>query len=610
MTALLPFLVICALPTFFTAFFDKKFEETLHLTFLACMLVLYTVGLIFDLSVGFWVLTVLLVALYLLSLGKLLRGGRQAFSRFLSSFCTKGFLIFLILYGLCLYATFLMVPYLWDEFSHWADTVKVLYTFHDFGTNPEFYASYPHYPPGVSLLQYYILMLNGVYCDWILYFVKQLFALSLFFPFFAKVKNLFQLTFLSLAAFCLPLLFQGDFYNSVYIDTLLGLVFGFGIAYLFCFDVKKPIHLATICLTIFALCLIKEAGAVFAIGLVLIALCRLLRHSLKKSALVVISVAFPQLSWSWEMAQQGVTQASSREFSLQMLFTLGSNPDDAYRIETLNAFVDNFFADSFSFSHFVVSHALIFAGMLAVCMAILFFRRKLPNFKQECTCVATFYAIIFLYTVGMLISYMYFFSEYEAVRLASFDRYMLILYTAFGMFFFCFLVYISEHLGKTLFLIPLCILLIPQDNITALLHRETIALANFNQSAYLEIIANYGAVENPKDTEHIMVIAQNSTGLAYRKLKYYLRPDLVTKPIFSFGALYYQDDYWTLDYTLEEWQAALFDLFDYDIIIMYDVDDQFIDTYGDAFLEPDTIKNQSIFHVNHENRTIETIFSN
>ena len=79
----------------------------------------------------------------------------------------------------------------------------------------------------MSLLQYFFLQFKGEYCEWLLYFVQKVFAMTLLLPFLNKMKkyNFANIILVAVSFFCSLTVFVSEFYFSLYIDIILGITF-------------------------------------------------------------------------------------------------------------------------------------------------------------------------------------------------------------------------------------------------------------------------------------------------------------------------------------------------------------------------------------------------
>ncbi len=652
MSLAITFIVASSMSIFLMSFFNKNFENGIHLSFLGSLFILYTFGIFNNILLGTYVLTIVVGLLYLASFINIIKN--KQIKQIIKCLFTDGFFVFIILYFLCYFVTKDRIPSSWDEFSHWCDTVKTMYIYDDLPTNQLYYASYPHYPPGISLLQYYFLKLENNFNEEIIYFVQKVFALSLIVPFVKNsnklntklnpilniilsiIVRIFKILLIAISSFVIITMFDSTFYNTSYIDTFLGIVFGFGFIYIFLFDIKDPINFITICLTIFALCIIKEAGTTFGVSLSIILIIEIIKNKFNKNLTLglagatIFSSVYPLLSWSQHIARHEVTQVSDRNFSLFMLFSLGRNEGDEYRIETLNNFYEKLFLkdlEIFPKVSLVTSHFMIFAIMLTIFIIIFMYHIKyyikikennnniIKNniIKNNLYIILGLYLVFIIYTVGLLISYMYFFSPYEAVALASFDRYMFILYTAFVVFALAYVINIFSFSYKNIIfcssILVFNLAIFDYSGIKESFEKNNYIWIVPDRQRLEDVVSNFKNVSNPEVNENILAVVQNTNGFKNRQLKYLIRPDNITEPVFSFGMSYHDGDIWSIAYSPEQWEKFIFDKLGYEYIIMLEVDLQFLLRYKETFENPEDVKNNSIFKINQEKRIIETVFS-
>lgn len=668
------FIVLCSTSIFSVAFFKRRFESALHFSFLGMLPILYTFGIINQLLLGVYFVNLLVCALYISSIIKIVKD--KSYRESFSNFFTPAFFVFVILYSICFYTTYKMEAFGWDEFSHWCDTVKIMYTTDALGTDLTYFPSYPHYPPGVSLLQYYVLKIKGNFVQWTIFFVQKVFVVSLIIPFmdfniksaqigkrfretdnnedlkYNKLIDLIKIFFIPIFLFFNFMIFQPDFYNSAYIDSLLGIMFGFTIANMFIFNIRKIEIFVSTLLGVFALCIIKEAGTTFAVATVIIMTIEFLKYHIhnkneisknldlledeknnlilknNKSTIMFLcgtlfSCIYPLMSWSQVVKINNITQVSDRSFSFSELINLGSTPETAYRLESVENFKNHFYGvkvleDSLNTTHFMIF--VVCFLITALFIGYYYYKEKnIENINEKKYTINTklvvsigMFLTFIIYTVGLLISYLFFFSEYDALRLASMDRYLFILYAGFMMFISANIVYIIEN-EKNIKIKLLCFLAIigsfaSLDNEVFMdtMKRSTVRLS-IRYNEYLgNVSKEFEKHQNPDSSERVLIVDQNTSGMNVRKMKYFIRPDNVTFTYWhSFGKPYSDADIWTYDYTAEDWVDFVYRHFDYMIII--NVDEQFIENYSSVFEEPEEIRNGAIFSVDMGNQQIKCL---
>lgn len=214
------------------------------------------------------------------------------------------------------------------------------------------------------------------------------------------------------------------------------------------------------------------------------------------------------------------------------------------------------------------------------------------------------------YTLCLLLLYITKFSEYEAVRLASFERYM-------GTYFLAVITYIAliyrdviknvETLKVkeiTAILLLILVLFTPIDSITQLIlvrAKSTIATRSF----YNEMETKVKSVAKDNNKK-IYLISQNTSGYDYWVSKFVIRPNSIQHNLgssysgWSIGKSYSKEDIWTVNITVDKWKKILMDQYDYVYILKQD--SQFIEQFGSIFKENNSsyIINNSLYVVDKQ----------
>ena len=130
----------------------RRFEECLPMSCMGIVLAMFVFGLF-----GFLRLAppfVALVACAGLCAGAVLAVRRGTRKDFLGRLLTPGFALTIAFWLALSYLDYGMVASVWDEFSHWADIVKVMTQLDDFGTNPLSHSRFQSYPPAMALYRF------------------------------------------------------------------------------------------------------------------------------------------------------------------------------------------------------------------------------------------------------------------------------------------------------------------------------------------------------------------------------------------------------------------------------------------------------------------------
>lgn len=194
------FILLSSGSIFASSFYNKKYEEVLPITSAGIVLLLFLSGLIGQLQVGAIVIAIALFLLLISSVFWAIR--KKQVKRLINNTLTPAFFAFAIIFmGTC-YFNYARMVTTWDEFSHWADIVKVMVNINDFGTNPMSYSAFKSYPPGMALFQYFmqevfIWTSNGLFNEWFLYVAYQIFGFSFIIPFLKKNKEIIKFIYCS-----------------------------------------------------------------------------------------------------------------------------------------------------------------------------------------------------------------------------------------------------------------------------------------------------------------------------------------------------------------------------------------------------------------------------
>ena len=444
------FLVLSSGSVLCTAVWKRKYEELLPVTCSAIVLVLFLCGVTCGLSAGVWVVCFLAAGSYVAAFIWLCR--KKAWKVFFSNLFTPGFCALAVLSGIFCCLNYGRVAFNWDEFSHWADVVKVMFTLDDFGTNPLSNSLYWSYPPGISLFQYFLQKLqgwfySGNFSEWHLYLAYQVFALSYMVPFLKGVsfkKPCIFLTLIALFVFS-PLVFYTDFYNAILVDPLLGILTGTGFAAIYLTRHKDVIYDLWIASILSMLVLIKDVGLLLAIFLgAAYVIDRFLKRTLENTdkrfyntswfgVLVAASaIILPKLIWTVHL--KICRPVKSREYDVSGVVKAVLGQDTGWRRMTWVRYFRAFIGQGISIGNtgITVNYCVLLFLLMGLLAVLFLFYEKRDNAyvskgKLLLGCLG---AESVVYIVGLCLLYMVKFGEYEATHLASFDRYLGIAYLA------------------------------------------------------------------------------------------------------------------------------------------------------------------------------------
>ncbi len=392
----------------------------------AAMALMYLFAVFGALEAGVWAVAALAVAALAAALLRCARQGPGACRAALRGLLCPGLFVFI---GLCLVVAWWgqrgrpLTEY--DEFSHWGRVVKAMCLSGRLG-NLSGGVIFPHYPPGTALLQYLAVRLGGGYSEGGLIGAQNVFVFALMAGFLAPAKGARARYAAPLAAglVLLPLWFYPAIYQSLYVDPVLGLLFG-GVLYgWFSAGEKDGFVYLSLALQLFALGLVKDSGA----GLGAIALAIILADALRSKSLrrrlpglAALAGSLFAARYSWKLYLLLTSPALAKSGGLggfDALAELFAMRAPEYKYQTIVNFVRRFFTAAVA-EHLLPLTAFMLLALFALSVAAL--GRGRPALRVlgwGLLCGAGLYLCTMLYMYAVM------FNEYEAVPLHSYERYL------------------------------------------------------------------------------------------------------------------------------------------------------------------------------------------
>lgn len=483
---------------------------------------------------------------------------------------------------------------IWDEFSFWAASTKIIYE-----TNALFNSSSPvfvkSYPPIQQLFQYFFAKLsfwsekNVLYAQtfWVLSALLCV-AGSLL----RKPRSIWITFFIS----CSFLYFFNYSYSTIYSDPLLGACFAACTAMAIGVENNQRRGFAVF-VGIAALVLIKEIAIVLAAVAGFIYLLSLsLRHTetdhkkLTAKSLLIAKSVLPGLigivlilkSWSWYVGEIQATRTETIH-SMSDLF----NPSLHHRIGvTFTEFTQRL--SKLNYLNVSTAPGIpgpsidIWVGLMVLVSAlIIFFAPKTKRLQA-----ALPLTVLFLGALGyagvLFVSYLLVFTEYEGVRLASFERYLSSYMLAWLLIVFAMTAksITSVFPRKYVFIqLPLAILIalvVPKDFYWHLNEIST-DKSKLDMRLSVEALAHQ-LKPHIKQGQKAYFVAQHSNGEERIMFYYAMLPHTSSMGwCWSLGKKYDSGDVWTCEKRLPE----LLDGYDY--LALYRSDKQFMDQEAELF---------------------------
>ena len=537
------------------AFFRRDFADSLPLSVMGLILVLYLAGFLGALKAGVFLILGLALVLWILSAVRLRK--EKSAKRFLKNHFGAEGVYFIVIYIILVALNVGRLAWHHDELSHWMTCVKAMTNIDDFAANYALSdADFASYPPAMALFQYFFQKLHEIFdgaalfSEWRPYAAFQLFCCTLFFPAVKRLKfHKLWKPVLLVALLLIPLALYPDFFAAVLIDPVLGVMAGAAFMVLFfCEDIplaEKTVHISMLCAL---LVLMKDAGIFFAVfaaaafaASVLMGLRKSSTPQGKKprtaaplrSALIA---AIPLLSalaakGSWKLVLNRFATPLSFSAPLRLgeylkIFFAGG--DATWRGETVQLYKAALTNPGIYKIHegITTSYLLVLLLLLAAFAVFTVLRARKSDSPGKTVLLSVVLALqTVVYTFFLGAVYISKFSEIEAAELACFDRYVRI-----GIL--------------PLFLVLAVLVLQPLKNkwkvpISALLCAGVVLLCSFewlwgfvSRSSVQDTVANrapYRAVQETVETEcsgHDEILLPDDLTIYERNmLRYLARPN-------------------------------------------------------------------------------------
>ena len=631
MITIILLLFIIFIPSFYIAV--KKnidVEKIIPCTIFSIILIIYLFGLINLLKFGVYFIFILAIGSLILLCINFMKNKVSVVEFIKTLFKPTIFLWIVGIITLFFYYEGRMLIE-WDEFSHWGDVVKMMYYNNIYNTNPASLSAARAYPPVMSIFQYFVenISFNG-YKEHYLFCAYQTFVISLFLPFIKNIKwrEIFKIIIIVIVIILAPILFFSIpfYYNSIYIDPFLGILFGYIMANIFINKEYNKFQIISISLALFTLTLTKDIAPVFSLLSILYVFFdlviinknykfinrsnfKLFIQKLKPIWIFLIVVVASYLSWKINAMININNLASSHPSTIKDVIKALLHYGGTYRVTV----VDNYVSTLRNYRFIEMGNIYIITLVMIIFSMLIYKNEKKDEKKKSFFGFLTMYLGEFLYLLLMVILYILMFSEYEALNLASFGRYIGIYLIAILYFLVFITIFRSIEQKKYTSLIVILFILLLNINIPNTLSN----FKNYKKNNYkTQMIrkdyiksANYIRKKIGKNKKYkFYIIVQNSSGLDKWILRYEIRD--ILKEInegfnWSLGEKYDDDDIWTLDISKKEFKSILFKE-KYDYVFLYRVDKKFINRYGSIF-DYKNIKSGQLYKVNRSSKKIEIV---
>lgn len=594
--------------------YGRRIEQTFAPALFVGILVMYLFGVIGPLSWGLVAVSGLGMAGALYAVVQMIRRRRL----FLHHWATPGGLVLLaaIVYIAWMQAGRLSIGN--DEFSHWAYTVKVMDHYDQLSIWHAQELIFPEYPPALALLEYLFVRLTPNFTEGYLYRAMALLQVSLLLQVLARFnwKKLTGALVGFAGLFLLPLAFYGQFYSDLCVDGTLALLF----AYLLYTWVSNR-HLRgfvqlSLGLGMAVLVLTKESGTVFAlVALALIAWDAMYAargnttgNECKKTALrlglLLLTTAAAKISWSALVAMQGLSGGGSGNL-VQRVASLFAPWPEKWSL-TLANFWEHLFLPTKNESVLPLSLLAWFVLGLVLLRAM---RQWVPTLNGTLKRMNKgLFAGFAVYCIGLLYLYFFQFSEYEAINVASLERYLsswllgVVLLGAMVVLAACARDTAGNWMGcGCVLLVALLVMPGTQTEISRLVSpTKAAAVEQQQRSAYFTPQTfPFAWSEN----DQIYFVAEDTAVYEELCARYSFYPNRITSSLgYNFNTA---GDYalWSNEVSADAWQEVLIQ--DYTYVYLYKITPSFLEKYASLFEDAGDIVGGALYAVDKTGQTVQ-----
>ena len=598
--------------------------STLPISCIGIVLVSFLFGMIGLLNFSIYLICIISYILLFISLGLYIKS-KTLFAQIKHIFSPPFIIWIILIIAICFFHDGRLLIE-WDEFSHWGDAVKTMYVINDFYSARNSLSAFQTYLPGISLFELYFEVIGCIeFNESVLYISYDIFSFTLTLSLLRNLKwsnikqNALKLILILIIIISCPLMFYSNFYSSIMVDAFLSTIFAYSLINLYINKEYNVLAIFNISISLCMLTLTKDIGIVFSAIIIFASILditfvknnwsHIKNNFVKTYTPIFIFIATTILIYLlWQIniiINDSTSPFSENSMSIKDALFAMFNIGDSYLLTVRSRYLHALFEEPITASTFI-SFNMVATCMIIISIIILttFFIKK-NNRKKYIIIFLTSLIGLCVYIALMLFLYMIKFSQYEALALASYPRYMSIYAYALLLM----IVYVCYYeINRKLMWIPLlyvsliCLILSPIQNIINSYdksHAQNIRKSYENTS----FIHEYFGKERIK----IWMISQGDNGASYQVVKYLIKPNLSgingfgTERSWSLGQPYYQNDIWTQNLSPNEWLEIL-KKENYEYIYLYNVDDKFKENYGILFENIDKIDNNCLYKIKDDGK--------
>ena len=347
MTYIIPILTIIIYAIMFAFLFKKRIEQTIPISVIAIVLVVYIFGLFDNLKLGAiitGVMAIMQLAIILCILCKE-KDYRKVINK-IKNIITPGLIIYIALTVLFIILNKGRIFENYDEFNHWGKIIKNMFMYNSYGTNIESTIKFNEYPPFTAIFQYIFLCINNQYHEDIVITAQCILYLSIIIPITKNLrwdkKIIKNIILFVLVIICMPVIFYSNFYLEILVDGIMGVMFGVCIFYLYEKEENLTFKYVKIFTMLTMLFLTKTTGIALGIVAILLLIINTVRQRKKidvkkdiKNIMIVI-MALTIIILTWYIKIKG----TPKRWNFKEYFTIKSENENITEL-----FIENIFTN-------------------------------------------------------------------------------------------------------------------------------------------------------------------------------------------------------------------------------------------------------------------------
>lgn len=638
------FFLFGTLALFFCIWKSINFMEAMGIVSLFSALVMYLFGLFDALKWGYYALVLCAGGMFFYVLYRLIKTPAETVKGIWTTKVGWGIVAWLIMIALFLIVDSGYHVHMWDELTHWGLAGKSMYMFDKFPVHPESQIRLYRYPPLSPTIQYLFLQLYGSFSPGIMMFAKHFFESTILLACISRYEkgNYFKPIFVTgLLLLCngIPTIFANEWYYRLYVDTIVGIVFGYVLIQFLEVKTKRTgDHIILLLMSVATLTLIKENGLIMILvmlaGSMTISILfwlkkKVLKEELRKFSIkywtaevvTLAGIILAEISWKLylrihltEFSVSSVAAATvagvktvvpevpgkfavsiGGNFSVNSIidFILGRGEIYQYQIIPLhlkyllfaNYYDANIFLLTFSTALFLLVIGLVCAGW--------FIRKKCSYFNREIKYILIMAVWV---CIAFHILYTFVFPAREAVTFASEQRYLGSFLIGISIYIICLILNDAKIIRplSNYCMCSICVIMVIMTGFGSL-YKTTVMSEITVEGEERALNLRHAVLEN----DRIFWMSTEGNGNNGYAFKYNLAPvfmNNITAGEFTHRFRPTPDAPGDHEYqvSVDEWRAMLAE---YDYLYIDFFDDKFIEDYGILFDHADMIESGGLYKI-------------